>query len=102
MYLQLSRLSGPITVVFAGPEACDDMLCYRLSDEGSELLRQWHADYRTNQHLSGIFADWLEDHREEVLAGATGAPDPAVQLDHLIVFLRQKFRNERPAPLASL
>lgn len=39
----------------------------------------------------GIVADYCEDHRDELLGGATGPSDPALRLDALIVHLRSRF-----------
>lgn len=43
-------------------------------------------------HAAGVFADWLQENREEVL---TTAPAYAAQLDAMISSLRAAFANPR-------
>jgi hypothetical protein len=69
---------------------------YRLADDGVFLLRGWHScGYPVDSTISGVFADYLEENREELLTGATGPSDPAARLDALITYLRDRFRSQQ-------
>lgn len=60
-----------------------------LSAEGCALWKQWAKTHTgSDQAISGVLADWRDDHRDDLLTGATG-PDPAGRLDLLIHWLRE-------------
>jgi hypothetical protein len=71
--------------------------CYPTTNDLWSLWVGWrevaNAQQDTSLH-SGILADWLEDHRDELLSGATGPTDPAARLDALIDYLRSRFRQQ--------
>ncbi len=70
---------------------------YRFTDDGDRLLAQWkRCSQEEDPLLSGIFADWLEDHREMLLDGAVGPTSPSVRLDELISYLRSRFNSQNP------
>ncbi len=75
---------------FSG-DSFDDGFHYRLTDEGTTLLYQWFAvSPSVDNIISGVFADWLEENRSDLLTGATGPSDPAERLDRLISYLRSR------------
>ena len=69
---------------------------YPLGPDGWSICQEFRSTHWPERRIAeGVLADWLEDHREELLHGAVGPSDPAVRLDALIDHLRQKFRNVR-------
>ena len=60
------------------------------TDEGEALIRQWHVQV-DNLMTSGILADWIDDHFDDLLVGATGPTDPALRLRQLVDYLRSRF-----------
>lgn len=65
---------------------------FPIPEEGWHLIRQWQTfTDDDNQVLSGVLADYLTDHRSELL---TGPSDPAGRLDQLIEYLRGRFRSQ--------
>lgn len=66
-----------------------DWVCWCLGDEGAVLWDKWfNTSNDTDSAISGVLADWLDDHRDSLLNGAVG-PDPAGRLDLLIRWLRE-------------
>lgn len=64
---------------------------YPLPPEGYRLVALWEGTPSDTDAIeSGVLADWLEDHREYLLTGATGPTDPAQRLDELISYLRSR------------
>lgn len=64
---------------------------YPLMPSGHELQSQWlRTPSCEDEVLSGVFADWCDEHRDHLLSGATGPSDPAVRLDRLIDWLRRR------------
>jgi hypothetical protein len=62
-----------------------------MPSEGAVLMEEWARPHE-DLHLSGVFADWLEENRDsDLLVGATGPSDPAARLDALIQYLRDRF-----------
>ena len=79
------------------PGRWKEYVSYRLPVEGYRLLIQRHVTPEDLRGVvSGVFADWLEDHRVELLrnaVGAIGPSDPAQRLDALIDYLRSRFHS---------
>jgi hypothetical protein len=59
--------------------------CYPVSTQCVDL---WRKQRLAEPETSDVLADWLQDHRDDLLTGATG-PDPAGRLDLLIHWLRE-------------
>lgn len=73
----------------------DWCFCYPLSNEGVHLYDRWtDIPYLDDSLISGLLADWITDHRSELLTNATGPSDPAVRLDQLIEWLRNRFNSQ--------
>jgi hypothetical protein len=69
---------------------------YPLTPDGWALCREFRATRFTERQITdGVLADWLEEHKEELLAGATGPSDPAERLDQLIAYLRERFAGRK-------
>lgn len=67
---------------------------YPINEEGAQLIHSHNVLYeRQDRTLSGVLADWLEDHKPELLSGATGPTDPAVRLEELLLYLRNRFHQ---------
>lgn len=67
---------------------------YLLSDDRS-VLDQWCRTPEWNDtFISGLLADWITEHRSELLLNATGPSDPAERLDQLIEWLRNRFNSQ--------
>lgn len=68
---------------------------YPLTEVGEGLIEEWHQTTKNEDHnLSGVLADYLTDHRDELLTEATGPSDPAERLDALIEYLRRRFNSQ--------
>lgn len=68
---------------------------YPSPDALHQLIEDWHnTTYSDDPTISGILADYLTDHRDELLTGATGPSDPAKRLDELIDYLRSRFNSQ--------
>ena len=68
---------------------------YPINRDGEWISDQWWLlvrDANAQRIQSGILADWLEDHRSELLTGCTG-DDTERRLDGLIAYLRQRFNE---------
>lgn len=79
--------SGRLQVYESPCEICD--WCWPIAAEGANLWQLWLETIEpADRQLSGVLADWLDDHRDDLLTGATG-PDPAARLDLLIHWLRE-------------
>lgn len=84
------------------PIASGEFFNYPLTREAKAILLEWWYstpnvkmiyDGLSDPVVSGILADYLQDHRDELLQGATGPTDPAVRLDALIEYLRARFHS---------
>src|SRR5947208_3113276 len=65
---------------------------YPVWPELRALIVDWNGQPLTeDSHLSGVLADYLQDHRVELLEGATGPTDPGERLDGFIEYLRIRF-----------
>jgi hypothetical protein len=72
----------------------DHYFSFPLSSEGLSICEEFRRTRWTERKITdGVFADWLEEHKEELLVGASGPSDPAQRLDQLIEYLRNKFMN---------
>lgn len=68
--------------------------CYPADADLQTLRRQYaNVAYDQDRLVCGVIADYLTEHRSELLAGATGPTDPAIRLDALIDYLRQRFNS---------
>lgn len=65
---------------------------YPLPEEG-RLLFDEYLESDKDRTIGGVFADWLEDHWDDLLCGAIGPSDPSVRLRELIDHLRDRFRK---------
>lgn len=65
---------------------------FPLQQEGESIVLTYLKSPDTL--TCGILADWLEDHRDDLLVGATGPTDPAARLDALIAHLRSRFEGK--------
>lgn len=71
------------------PDRC---FSYPIDAVGHGIIEEWHKTLNGQDgNLSGVLADWIEDHRDSMLHGATGPSDPALRLDALIDHLRSRF-----------
>lgn len=66
---------------------------YHLPPDGAALVEEWW-DSPTFEHnlISGVLADWLEDHLDLLLQNTIG-PDPQNRLRRLIQSLRAIFHS---------
>lgn len=88
MYLNLGAGSIPLLL----PTRAPDHWSYAVWPALLVLLNDWNqAPFSEDCDLSGVLADYLQDHRSELLDGATGPTDPAERLDQLIEYLRIRF-----------
>lgn len=72
----------------------DRFWSYPIARDGAALKKEWaNLEPPDDNFLTGLLADWLIDHRSELLTGATGPSDPAVRLDALIDWLRSRFTS---------
>lgn len=81
-YLYLKPLQ-PTTEWFERPfvydRPTDTSWCfnYPLNKEGRVLALQWGNTMACEDEvISGVLADWCEEHRDSLLEGATGPTDP--------------------------
>lgn len=77
---------GPLCLLFPHTYLCNDELA-------GLHLRWLQSPSHSDGIVCGITADWIEDHREELLTTAFG-PDPEGQIDKLIDYLRNRFRRQ--------
>jgi hypothetical protein len=76
------------------PADNDHYFSFPLSAEGLSICEEFCRTRWTERKIvDGVFADWLEEHKEELLVGASGPADPAQRLDQLIEYLRNKFMS---------
>lgn len=69
---------------------------YPLDSDGRAMCEAFRATRSAERRITeGVLADWLEEHKEALLAGATGPTDPAERLDQLIAYLRARFEAQR-------
>lgn len=69
---------------------------YPLGADGRAICRAFRATRPGERRVTeGVLADWLEEHKEALLTGATGPADPAARLDQLIAYLRARFEAAR-------
>lgn len=82
--LQPVRITQASKLFWYGPidKALETML-----DDWS-VTKEWD-----DTNLSGVIADWLTEHRDELLTNASGPSDPAARLDALIDYLRARFHS---------
>lgn len=71
-----------------------DTYCYYpANSDAHSLLRQWYnSPMGEDTVISGLIADWLQDHRDLLLSGAVG-PNPAERLEQVIEWFRQHFER---------
>jgi hypothetical protein len=59
--------------------------------EGSKLYTQWlDLHYPSDGFVGGVLADWLDEHREEIMAITPKCKD---YLNLCITFLRKRYRT---------
>lgn len=62
---------------------------WNIGVEGKALWLKWSCTpSKVDAAISGVLADWLDDHRDSLLEGAVGT-DPKGRLDLLIRWLRE-------------
>lgn len=75
----------------------EDWTGYPLPPDGWQLYFSWKCSSSLSDPpltlLSGILADWLEDHLDLLLLHASG-PDPATRLQTFIQSLRDRFEGK--------
>ena len=67
---------------------------YPIDRDGEWIVDRWHLMQNEAQALqSGILADWIDDHFDDLVADAYGPSDPAVRLRQLVEYLRSRFNS---------
>lgn len=88
-------MPGMEILLDTGRADTDHYFSYPLTQEGWSICQEFRRTRWTERKITdGVLADWLEEHREELLTGASGPTDPAQRLDQLIEYLRAKFLRE--------
>jgi hypothetical protein len=81
---------------YIGPLRTEFPNYYHCRPEACNFYIEWlRTPGRQDGTVCGVLADYLEDHRQELLTGATGPSDPAARLDALIDYLRDRFRSQQ-------
>lgn len=95
MYLHIDDMPDPIFNTTNACQSLTSVAYYPINPAGASLVELWRNTQSYEDGLvSGVLADWLEDHQAELLADATG-PNPAERLDYLIHYLRLRLTNPR-------
>jgi hypothetical protein len=89
MWLWVSVESNRRFIPFSRPDS--DGFNYPFTEDGCLLWDEWSlTDVEEEGVISGVLADYLDENRSTLLAGATGPSDPAERLDRLIQYLRDR------------
>lgn len=94
-YLAMNDFDKIIFFIADEQEIRDGLFtCYMpIADEGASIGLLWKDTPATQDgHLSGVWADYLEDNREDLLADSHG-DEPAKCLDRLITAMRSRLNS---------
>jgi hypothetical protein len=81
------------TVTQKVPLLYNEDVLFVVDTEGYSLLTEWFkAPSDEDKPITGVFCDWLQDHRDLLLSGAVG-PNPAERLEQVIDWFRQHFER---------